>query len=195
MPPRRRRPPTGPRAQHHARRTSRGSRADGGGARRGRLVDTRDLALFTPTAACASSAVSTTPSSSPAARRQRALPGERALRQRAGSTGPWWWARAGPSVAAFLRRAAPTRGAGAHLGLTRTTPRRSSPTSASSSTTARWHAISGDARRFAPYERVHHVRPVAGEFRIGRELSQTLKLRRHEFLRLYSGEIDELYTL
>ena len=32
------------------------------------------------------------------------------------------------------------------------------------------------------------------EFRIGRELSQTLKLRRHEFLRLYSGEIDELYS-
>ncbi len=54
-------------------------------------------------------------------------------------------------------------------------------------------AISGDARRFAPYERVHRVRLWLEEFRIGRELSQTLKLRRHEFLRLYSGEIDELY--
>ena len=55
-------------------------------------------------------------------------------------------------------------------------------------------AISGDARRFAPYERVHRVRLWLEEFRIGRELSQTLKLRRHEFLRLYSGEIDELYS-
>jgi len=54
--------------------------------------------------------------------------------------------------------------------------------------------ISGDARRFAPYERVHRVRVWLGEFRIGRELSQTLKLRRHEFLRLYSGEIDDLYS-
>jgi long-chain acyl-CoA synthetase len=57
------------------------------------------------------------------------------------------------------------------------------------------NAISGDTRRFAPYERVHRVRLWLGEFRIGRELSQTLKLRRHEFLRLYSCEIDELYTL
>ncbi len=56
------------------------------------------------------------------------------------------------------------------------------------------NAISGDARRFAPYERVHRVRLWLEEFRIGRELSQTLKLRRHEFLRLYSGEIDELYS-
>ncbi len=55
-------------------------------------------------------------------------------------------------------------------------------------------AISGDARRFAPYERVHRVRLWLGEFRIGRELSQTLKLRRQEFLRVYSCEIDELYT-
>jgi len=56
------------------------------------------------------------------------------------------------------------------------------------------NAISGDMRRFAPYERVHRVRLWLEEFRIGRELSQTLKLRRHEFLRLYSGEIDELYA-
>jgi long-chain acyl-CoA synthetase len=56
------------------------------------------------------------------------------------------------------------------------------------------NAISGDARRFAPWERVHHMRLWLGEFRIGRELSQTLKLRRQEFLRLYSCEIDELYT-
>ena len=56
------------------------------------------------------------------------------------------------------------------------------------------NAISGDARRFAPYERVHRMRLWLGEFRIGRELSQTLKLRRREFLRLYSGEIDELYA-
>ena len=56
------------------------------------------------------------------------------------------------------------------------------------------NAISGDARRFAPYERVHRVRLWLEEFRIGRELSQTLKLRRHEFLRLYSCEIDELYA-
>jgi long-chain acyl-CoA synthetase len=54
--------------------------------------------------------------------------------------------------------------------------------------------ISGDARRFTPYERVHRVRVWLGEFRIGRELSQTLKLRRREFLRLYSGEIDDLYA-
>ena len=56
------------------------------------------------------------------------------------------------------------------------------------------NAISGDARRFAPYERVHRMRLWLGEFRIGHELSQTLKLRRHEFLRLYSCEIDELYA-
>jgi long-chain acyl-CoA synthetase len=56
------------------------------------------------------------------------------------------------------------------------------------------HDISSDARRFAPYERVHRVRLWLEEFRIGHELSQTLKLRRHEFLRLYSGEIDELYA-
>jgi len=56
------------------------------------------------------------------------------------------------------------------------------------------NAISGDARRFAPYERVHRMRLWLGEFRIGHELSQTLKLRRQEFLRLYSCEIDELYT-
>ena len=53
--------------------------------------------------------------------------------------------------------------------------------------------ISGDARRFAPYERVHRVRLWLEDFRIGRELSQTLKLRRHEFLRLYACEVDELY--
>jgi long-chain acyl-CoA synthetase len=56
------------------------------------------------------------------------------------------------------------------------------------------HEISSDARRFAPYERVHRVRLWLEEFRIGHELSQTLKLRRHEFLRLHAGEIDELYT-
>lgn len=56
------------------------------------------------------------------------------------------------------------------------------------------NAISGAHSRFAPYERVHRVRLWVEEFRIGRELSQTLKLRRHEFLRLYSGEIDELYS-
>lgn len=55
-------------------------------------------------------------------------------------------------------------------------------------------AISADLRRFTPYERVHRVRLWLEDFRIGRELSQTLKLRRHEFARLYSGEIDELYT-
>ena len=54
--------------------------------------------------------------------------------------------------------------------------------------------ISGDARRFTPYERVHRVRLWLDEFRIGRELSQTLKLRRHEFLRLHSDKIDEIYT-
>jgi len=56
------------------------------------------------------------------------------------------------------------------------------------------HDISSDARRFAPYERVHRVRLWLQEFRIGHELSQTLKLRRQEFLRLYSDEVDELYT-
>ena len=54
--------------------------------------------------------------------------------------------------------------------------------------------ISGDLRRFTPYERVHRVRLWLEDFRIGRELSQTLKLRRQEFLRLYSCEIDELYA-
>jgi long-chain acyl-CoA synthetase len=56
------------------------------------------------------------------------------------------------------------------------------------------HDISSDARRFAPYERVHRVRLWLEEFRVGHELSQTLKLRRQEFLRLYSGEVDELYA-
>ncbi len=56
------------------------------------------------------------------------------------------------------------------------------------------HDISSDARRFAPYERVHRVRLWPREFRIGHELSQTLKLRRQEFLRLYSSEVDELYA-
>jgi long-chain acyl-CoA synthetase len=56
------------------------------------------------------------------------------------------------------------------------------------------NAISGDARRFAPYERVHRMRLWLEEFRVGHELSQTLKLRRQEFLRLYSCEIDELYA-
>ena len=56
------------------------------------------------------------------------------------------------------------------------------------------NAISGDARRFAPYERVHRMRLWLGEFRVGHELSQTLKLRRQEFLRLYSCEIEELYA-
>jgi long-chain acyl-CoA synthetase len=56
------------------------------------------------------------------------------------------------------------------------------------------HDISSDARRFAPYERVHHVRLWLEEFRVGHELTQTLKLRRHEFLRLYSREVDELYA-
>jgi len=56
------------------------------------------------------------------------------------------------------------------------------------------HDISADARRFAPYERVHRVRLWPREFRVGHELSQTLKLRRQEFLRLYSSEVDELYA-
>jgi len=54
--------------------------------------------------------------------------------------------------------------------------------------------ISGDARRFASYERVQRVRLWLEEFRIGRELSQTLKLRRQEFSRLYAAEIDALYA-
>lgn len=56
------------------------------------------------------------------------------------------------------------------------------------------HEISSDARRFAPYERVHHVRLWLEDFRIGRELTQTLKLRRREFLRLYEQEVDEIYA-
>ncbi len=55
-------------------------------------------------------------------------------------------------------------------------------------------AISADLRRFAPYERIHRVRLWLEDFRIGHELSQTLKLRRHEFSRLYSSEIDDLYA-
>ena len=53
--------------------------------------------------------------------------------------------------------------------------------------------ISADGRRFASYERVQRVRLWLEEFRIGRELSQTLKLRRQEFSRLYSAEIEDLY--
>ena len=53
--------------------------------------------------------------------------------------------------------------------------------------------ISADAGRFESYERVQRVRLWLEEFRIGRELSQTLKLRRQEFSRLYAREIDELY--
>jgi long-chain acyl-CoA synthetase len=53
--------------------------------------------------------------------------------------------------------------------------------------------ISGDAKRFAGYERVQRVRLWLEEFRIGRELSQTLKLRRQEFSRLYAAEIEALY--
>jgi long-chain acyl-CoA synthetase len=56
------------------------------------------------------------------------------------------------------------------------------------------HEISSDGRRFAPYERVHRVRLWLEDFRVGRELTQTLKLRRREFLRLYAGEVDELYA-
>ena len=54
--------------------------------------------------------------------------------------------------------------------------------------------ISADGRRFASYERVQRVRLWLEEFRIGRELSQTLKLRRQEFSRLYAAEIDHLYA-
>ena len=54
--------------------------------------------------------------------------------------------------------------------------------------------ISGDTRRFASYERVQRVRLWLEEFRIGRELSQTLKLRRQEFSRLYADEIEQLYV-
>ncbi len=55
------------------------------------------------------------------------------------------------------------------------------------------NGISADARRFASYERVQRVRLWLEEFRIGRELSQTLKLRRQEFSRLYSAEIEALF--
>lgn len=54
--------------------------------------------------------------------------------------------------------------------------------------------ITGDAGKFAAYERVQRVRLWLEEFRIGRELSQTLKLRRHEFYRLYAAEIEQLYA-
>jgi long-chain acyl-CoA synthetase len=53
--------------------------------------------------------------------------------------------------------------------------------------------ISTDSTRFESYERVQRVRLWLEEFRIGRELSQTLKLRRQEFSRLYAREIDRLY--
>ena len=106
--------------------------------------------------------------------------------------------RGGQALRGRLRRAEPRapRGARARaLGLTRTTWRRSSPDERVVKHYRHLaNVISGDARRFAPYERVHRVRLWLEEFRIGRELSQTLKLRRHEFLRLYSGEIDELYS-
>ena len=54
--------------------------------------------------------------------------------------------------------------------------------------------ITGDGNRFAPHERVQRVRLWLGEFRIGREISETLKLRRPEFYRLYATEIETLYA-
>jgi long-chain acyl-CoA synthetase len=55
--------------------------------------------------------------------------------------------------------------------------------------------ISADRRRFASFERVQRVRLWLEDFRIGRELSQTLKLRRQEFSRLYAAEIERLYDV
>jgi long-chain acyl-CoA synthetase len=55
-------------------------------------------------------------------------------------------------------------------------------------------SITTDAQRFAPHERIQRVRLWLGEFRIGREISQTLKLRRQEFYRLYADEIEALYA-
>jgi len=54
--------------------------------------------------------------------------------------------------------------------------------------------ITGDASKFAPHERVQRVRLWLGEFRAGREISQTLKLRRREFYCLYATEIEALYA-
>lgn len=55
-------------------------------------------------------------------------------------------------------------------------------------------SITTDAQRFAPHERIQRVRLWLGEFRIGREISQTLKLRRQEFYRIYADEIEALYA-
>ncbi len=54
--------------------------------------------------------------------------------------------------------------------------------------------LTGDATRFAPAERVQRVGLWLGELRVGRELSQTLRLRRHEFYRSYESEIAQLYA-
>lgn len=53
--------------------------------------------------------------------------------------------------------------------------------------------LTGDSSRFAPHERILQVRLWLGELRVGHELSQTLRLRRHEFYRLHESEIAELY--
>ncbi len=101
-----------------------------------------------------------------------------------------------PYVAAFVKPSGPHLEALAHsLGLTADDP---ATLVADERVVKHYrtlaHDISSDARRFAPYERVHRVRLWPREFRIGHELSQTLKLRRQEFLRLYSSEVDELYA-
>ena len=54
--------------------------------------------------------------------------------------------------------------------------------------------MTSDPRKFAPHERVQLVRLWMEDFEIGREISQTLKLRRQAFYRLYAAEIEALYA-
>jgi long-chain acyl-CoA synthetase len=53
--------------------------------------------------------------------------------------------------------------------------------------------ISGNPDRFAPHERVRIFRLQVRDLEVGKELSQSLKLRRGEFERRHAEEIVELY--
>ena len=53
--------------------------------------------------------------------------------------------------------------------------------------------ITSNGQKFAPHERVRRVCLWMDDLQIGREITQTLKLRREEFYRLYESEIEKLY--
>lgn len=53
--------------------------------------------------------------------------------------------------------------------------------------------VTSNGQKFAPHERVRRVVLWMDDLQIGREITQTLKLRREEFNRLYATEIEKLY--